>query len=142
MSEIATIIGSLDAESILVDQFERAELGTLSHADHVRVAWAYLLRDGRDRALSQLATGLARFAAAKGAPGKFHLTMTRAWLDLIVLARTRRPDVTSADQLLEAFPELADARTVGRCYRPETLASERARLAWVEPDVLPLASIL
>ncbi len=58
----------------LLRRFEAADLDDFRHADHIRTAWAYLERDGPDRALAALLDGLRRFATAKGAPGKFHHT--------------------------------------------------------------------
>lgn len=128
--------------SDLVDRFERADLESLSHADHVRVACAYLERCGPAGALAPLAEGLARFAAAKGAPGKFHHTMTRAWLEVIAAARSRHPAAAGADALMDACPALRDPALLRRCYSPALLASDAARAGWVPPDLAPLDGII
>ena len=122
----------------LLARFETADLEDFRHADHVRVAWIYLERDGRERALEEMLDGIQRFAAAKGAHTKFHHTLTRAWLDLIDLARRQHPDVRSPQALIAACPLLGDSRAVGRFYSADLLGSDAARGAWIEPDRAPL----
>jgi hypothetical protein len=122
----------------LIDRFERVDLAEFHHRDHVHLAWAYLKRDGRDRALDCLLQGLIRLAASKGHPEKFHYTLTRAWLDLIADAAARHPGARTAVELLEQCPALADPRTVQRFYSDEHLHSDRARSGWVEPDLSPI----
>jgi hypothetical protein len=122
----------------LIDRFERVDLAEFRHRDHVHLAWAYLKRDGRDRALDSLVQGLTRFAASKGHPEKFHYTLTRAWLDLIAGAAARHPGATTAAALLAQCPALADPRTVRQFYSDALLASDRARSGWVDPDLSPI----
>jgi hypothetical protein len=126
----------------LLARFERIELEDFRHADHVRVAWAYLERDGAGPALEALVRGLKAVALAKGHPEKFHYTLTRAWLDLIVVERQRHPDVTSAADLLARVPALADPRYVRRFYADATLDGETARREWVPPDRWPFDATL
>ena len=126
----------------LVERFEKTELEMLPHADHVRIAVRYLQQYGPELALERLVAGLTRFAAAKGHPDKFHYTLTRAWLELIVLAHERHPQARTAAELLGACPALLDARTIRRFYSAAVLATEGARLGWVGPDVSPLKAPL
>jgi hypothetical protein len=77
--------------------------------------------------------GLLRFATAKGHPEKFHVTMTRAWLDIINAARHAHPDLDPAS-LVEACPELLDRNALFRFYTPERLNSDEARAGWIAPD--------
>ena len=133
-----TIVLMTDNE--LLHRFEAADLAEFRHADHVRTAWAYLERDGPETALARLLEGLRRFANAKGAPGKFHYTVTRAWLDLIVDARARFPDARTAAALMDACPLLGDVRALDRFYTPETITSDTARASWVEPDRAPISA--
>ena len=129
-----------DAE--LLERFELADLEELRHADHVRVAWAYLEREPPEAALAGLARGLARFAAAKGKPERFHYTMTRAWFDLVAAARQRKPEARTAGELLTACPELGDPELIHQYYTRAALASDRARRGWIEPDLAPLPGTL
>ena len=117
----------------LVHGFENASLEDFPHASHVRVALVYLTRHGRDEALRRLMEGIFRFAAAKGQPGKFHVTLTRAWLELIEAAREAHPDLEPA-ALVEACPDLLDRNALLRFYTPERLQSDEARTRWLPPD--------
>jgi pyridoxamine 5'-phosphate oxidase len=125
----------------LLHRFETADLAEFRHADHVRTAWAYVERDGPERALAALVDGLQRFANAKGVPGKFHYTLTRAWLALILDARARYPHARTAAALVDACPLLGDVRAIDRFYSVERLGSEHARAAWVEPDRAPISAV-
>ena len=80
---------------------------------------------------------LARFAAAKGQPDKFHYTMTRAWLELVVDARRQSPG-EPPPALLSRYPVLADGGALARFYSPDVLSSAAARAGWVPPDLGPL----
>jgi hypothetical protein len=109
----------------LLSQFEAGRLTEFPHERHVRVAWALAQRYGADEALSRMRAGIKALAARAGQPGKYHETITRAWLELVRDAAE-----------LEAHPELMDKRLLARFYSPERLAVGRER--WVEPDLLPL----
>lgn len=123
-----------DAE--LLSGFAGATLDAFHHRDHVRVAWLYLRRDGLARALSSFPADLRRFAAAKHNPGLYHETITWAFLLLI------HERMADAGEDFEAFaarnPDLLSWKpsAIDRYYTPETLASERARRAFVLPDKL------
>jgi pyridoxamine 5'-phosphate oxidase len=118
----------------LLRRFEAVDLPEFRHLDHVRVAWAVLERDGEAGALDTMMTGLTRFATAKGAPEKFHYTLTRAWLALIADARARVPDAEDAAAILAAYPALGDPQAIERHYSSDRLASDAARRGWVEPN--------
>jgi hypothetical protein len=117
----------------LVAGFEAGSLADFPHAAHVRLTLVYLARHGRDEALRRLMDGLRRFATVKGQPGKFHVTMTRAWLDLIDAARRRHPELPPA-VLIEACPDLLDRDALLRFYSADRLNSAEARTGWVPPD--------
>jgi hypothetical protein len=124
----------------LVQSFEAAELppGGFRHREHVRVAWWYLRQYPWPVALERFRTGLRRFAEAQGAAQKYHETITTAYVLLI----NERLEDGGRDLDWEAFatrhadllawpPSILD-----RYYRPETLASDLARRAFVMPDRL------
>ena len=118
----------------LIGGFEAGSLQDFPHASHVRLTLIYLSRHGRDGALERLMAGLLRFATAKGQPEKFHVTMTRAWVDLIDAARRSRPELSAA-ALVDARPELLDRGALLRFYSTERLNSPEARTHWVPPDL-------
>ena len=121
----------------LVTAFESGRLaaGSFSHAEHVRVAWWYLGRHPLPVALARFASALRCFAAAHGAAGKYHETVTVAWM-LIVADRIRRDGPSSWEAFATANPDLLvrSPSVLSRYYTDETLASERARQQFVLPD--------
>jgi hypothetical protein len=125
-----------DAE--LLAGFAAGTLEPFPHGDHVRVAWLYLERESLLPAAERFAADLRRFAAAKGKPGLYHETLTLAFLFLIrerMLAGPERFEDFAArnPELLRWKPSILE-----RYYRPETLASERARHTFLLPDRLAL----
>ena len=123
-------------DEALVSAFESTELSgdEFSHTEHVRVAWWYLQRAPLPEALLRFSTALQRFAAAKGAVGKYHETVTVAWM-LILADRLSASCELSWAEFAAANPDLFGRPSpVDLLYRPETLASDRARRGFVLPD--------
>jgi hypothetical protein len=118
--------------------FESGTLADLPHRAHVRIACLYLDRGCEAEALERLVAGLRRFAAAKGHAHKFHYTITRAWLALVVNARLEHPAARDVDELLIACPRLADARALTHYYSSAVLSSAAARADWVPPDLMAI----
>jgi hypothetical protein len=108
------------------------------HREHVRLAWLCLREHGFESGLERVRGLIQRYAAALGATGKYHETLTRAWAELVQAGLDAAPGLTSFDAFLEARPELTDSRLLDRHYRKETLDSQAARAGWVPPDVAPL----
>src|SRR5215217_4983713 len=118
----------------LVNGFESGSLTAFPHAEHVRLTIIYLMRHGRDETLRKMYDGLRRFATAKGVPEKFHITMTRAWVELVESARRAYPESESPGALVASCPELLDRDALLKYYSPERLNSPEARGAWMPPD--------
>jgi hypothetical protein len=118
----------------LVRGFEAGTLSDFPHASHVRLTLIYLGRHGLAEARRRIADGLLLFATSKGHPEKFHVTMTRAWLELIESARGAHPEAQDPQRLVEACPELLDKNALACFYSPERLASDDARVGWLAPD--------
>jgi hypothetical protein len=103
------------------------------HTQHVRLAWLYLGRLPPLAAIERFSAALRRFAAHHGAAGKYHETITWAFLLLIAERMEGEPSFEAfraANLDLFARPSV-----LTRYYRPETLASERARRRFVLPDL-------
>jgi hypothetical protein len=118
----------------LVGGFEAATLASFPHVDHVRLTIIYLNRFGREKTEQKLFDGLRRFAAAKGVPEKFHVTMTVAWIELVTAARAQHPGLTDSAALVAACPQLLDRDLPLRFYTPERLNSPEAKAAFIPPD--------
>lgn len=127
----------------LVDAFEAATLPAdhFSHAMHVRVAWCYLRRHPLGEALARFTTALKRFAAHHGATGKYHETVTVAYM-LLIAERLAVSRNLSWEEFIAAYPELLARHpsVLERYYDAETLASGRARLGFVMPVRSPQAT--
>jgi O-phosphoseryl-tRNA(Cys) synthetase len=86
------------------------------HADHVRLALAYLMDSASVAdAAERMASSLRAFARAAGHEDKYHHTLTVAWVRLVA-------------RLLDKSLPLA-------YYSNDRLFSREARERWVEPDV-------
>ncbi|HJZ70127.1 MAG TPA: hypothetical protein VKE51_00225 [Vicinamibacterales bacterium] len=97
---------------------ERGEApsGGFHHADHLRVAWAYLEECGTpDAALARLATTLRRFAAAAGQPDKYSDALTGFWIYQLASVRALLPDA-DVETALRACPRLLDKNLVLAYY--------------------------
>lgn len=125
----------------LLTRFEAGTLEGLPHSDHVRLGLIYLARYDRVEALRRLGDGLLHFATLKGHPEKFHVTLTRAWLEVIDVARQAFPGL-STTEMLSACPGLLDSKLLNRFYTAGILDTETARTSWVEPDLAPLETFV
>jgi hypothetical protein len=113
------------------------DAGDFRHADHVRLAWIYLQRHPLLEAIERFRDSLQRFAAHHGVPGRYHETITWAYL-LLIHERMQRGDgagdwdrfrAVHAD-LLQWKPSILE-----RYYTRETLLSDIARRTFVLPDM-------
>ena len=126
--------GTMLTDDELVAGFEAATLEAFPHAEHVRLTIIYLTRVGRETTERKLFEGLQRFAAAKGVPQKFHVTMTVAWIALVEAALAAHPSARDPAALVAACPELLDRDALLHFYAAERLQSDAARERWVAPD--------
>lgn len=105
------------------------------HADHVRLAFAYLCKHPVLQALEKFSSALKRFAAARGKAQRYNQTITWAYLFLI---HERMARLESSDWELFAVrnPDLLIWKdgVLSRYYSEDTLKSELARHVFVFPD--------
>jgi hypothetical protein len=127
---------ALSDDEFLV-RFEAHALEEFSHRDHLRVAFAYARRGGLEAAVDG-ARRIHGFAETLGAPGKYHETMTVGWARLVG-SRAVASEPLPFSAFLAAHPELLRRDRLSVHYSHELLWSERARAAFVEPDLAPLA---
>jgi hypothetical protein len=120
-------IRSFEADAIRADSFH--------HADHVRLAFAYLTEHAPLAALQKFSAALKRFAEARGKPGLYHETITHAYFFLI-RERMARTAGAGWEEFAAHNPDLLQWKNgiLGRYYRPETLQSDLARSIFVFPD--------
>lgn len=106
------------------------------HRQHVHLTWLAVQRYGTAAAVGLVSDGIQRTARYAGAPQKYNATVSRAWVELVG-HHAGSSASTSFDSFARQNPALLDKRLIGRFYRPSTLAGERARRGWVEPDLVP-----
>lgn len=121
----------------LIRQFESDSLSSDSfhHADHVRLAFAYLCEYSPLEALARFSAALKRFATARGKPQLYNETITHAYFFLIRERMARFPEC-SWDEFADRNSDLLTWKDgiLGRYYRESTLQSEFARAVFVFPD--------
>lgn len=108
------------------------------HADHLRAAWLYLTRFPPAEAIGRFSRTLRDYAAHLGKPGRYHETITWAYLLLINERMRLGAEPATWDLFAAAHPDLLDWKNsiLSRYYFPETLESEMARRVFVMPDRL------
>jgi hypothetical protein len=106
------------------------------HRQHVHLTWLAVRACGVAGAAVLVSDGIQRTARYAGAPQKYHVTISRAWVELIGyhMAESGHSDFPA---FADHHRALLDKRLLTRFYRPATLASPPARTGWVEPDLAP-----
>jgi hypothetical protein len=129
-------------DSEFLQAFEACTLDQFPHRQHIRMAWLYLRAFGWNDGMSKIRDGIQRFAASKGATGKYHETITVFWARLVHHVIIVYPEIQDFDSLVALHPDLLDTRLIAHHYSPALLSSDSARHAWVEPDLLPMPELL
>lgn len=105
--------------------------GSFDHAAHVRAAYLYLKRSGFIDGMAAFRASLLAYATRHGAAGKYHETITVAFLAII---HERMHDGQSGEgwpEFAARNPDLFARDFLERYYRRETLASPRARAVFL-----------
>jgi hypothetical protein len=114
-------VGLGETDRDVIDAFEggRVAPADFHHADHLRLALAYLTESRSvEEATERMAASLKAFARSAGKAEKYHHTLTIVWLRLVA-------------RLLDTQLPLAH-------YSHDRLFSADARERWIEPDLRPL----
>ncbi len=142
-SETPTLLLAEPSLVQLVEEFEAGRVpGEFHHADHVHVAFAYVVQFPFTEAVTRFSAALKRFATAKGKPQLYHETITWAYLVLIRERWARAGCIQTWDEFIRQNPDLLIWKegVLATLYRQETLDSEFARHNFVLPDNLKVAS--
>lgn len=125
----------------IIEHFEQRRSPTESfhHADHIRVAFAYVSCYPVLEALQKFSSALQRFAAAQGKPGLYHETITWAYMFVIRERMLRTGCQPAWEEFAAENPDLLswEKETGGilaRYYQRETLSSPAARATFLLPD--------
>jgi hypothetical protein len=108
----------------------------LGHRQHVQLTWLAVQRVGTQAAIALVSDGIQRTTRYAGHPQKYHVTMSRAWVELVGHHAAEMP-TTDFTTFADHNAALLDKRLLSRFYRSTTLADPRARTGWVEPDLAP-----
>jgi len=108
------------------------------HADHVRLAFAYLCEYPVLQALAKFAGALKRFAAVRGKTQLYNETITCAYFFLI-RERMARCEGLRWEDFAGQNPDLLTWKDgiLSRYYHEATLKSDLARRVFVLPDRCP-----
>ena len=118
--------------------FESWEISpeAFDHPAHVRLAYVYLCEHKVDTAVDRMREALLGFLAHLGVEsGKYHETMTRAWVLAVAHFMAESAPCVSAAAFMEANPRLLDSKIMLTHYSAEVLFSPAARQSFVQPDI-------
>jgi len=127
----------IGGNQMLIDQFERGcAPDGFHHADHVRVAFAFVSEFPLLEAIARFSAALRRFAEAQGKPGLYHETITWTYLFLIAERTASATKPQTWEEFAAQNPDLLiwKGGMVERYYTRTTLNSELARQRFVLPD--------
>jgi len=116
-------LAALENGSLPPDQFD--------HSAHVRAAWLCLRREGFAGGMARFRAALHAFATRHNAPEKYHETVTVASLALIHERLHGASDGEDWSGFAARNADLFRRDILQRYYRPETLASPKARAVFV-----------
>jgi hypothetical protein len=116
-------VAALESCSLPSEQFD--------HRAHVRLAWLYLTDQPLLEALPRFITSLKRYAGSLGASGKYHETITYAFVFLIH-ERMMGSAATTFEEFAAANEDLFGP-ILQSYYPKETLASPLARETFILP---------
>ena len=127
---------STDGEAL--ERFMRGEVDAacFPHREHVRMAFAMLRRYDFAESVLHYSRAVRAMAARAGKPQAFHQTVTVAFLSLIA-ERLEGGQWDDFATFARDNPDLLEKGTISRWYRPERLASERARRTFLLPEPPP-----
>jgi hypothetical protein len=136
----------------LIRRFESGNIpeDSFHHADHVRLAFAYLLQYSPLEALAKFSAALKRYAEVRGKSQLYHETITHAYFFLIRerMARLSATDSTASEpraldshtsdwnEFARCNPDLLEWKNglLARYYHKATLQSDLARTVFLFPD--------
>lgn len=107
--------------------------GHFGHRQHVQLTWLAVRHCGMPDAIELICQGIQRTARYSGAPQKYHVTVSRAWVELVA-HHVAHDGADNFEAFAARNAPLLDKRLLNRFYRSTTLASSPSRTGWVEPD--------
>ncbi len=116
-----------------------AKPGDFDHQAHLRLAYVYLAAYGPQIGTPAFKESLLAYLAHHGIDrGKYHETLTRAWLLAVWHFMQRAGTTAGAQDFLDKSRVLLDSRVMLTHYSKDLLFSDSARRQFVEPDLEPI----
>ncbi len=110
------------------------ERGDFGHSEHLELAWMYLALYDVELAQQVMSAAIRHVAELHGMPGRYHETMTRAWVHLVAVHR-QDTEAQSFDEFIAENPALLDKHLLDRHFSRDLIASDEARAGWAAPDL-------
>jgi hypothetical protein len=104
-----------------------------THAAHVRAGYLYLRTGEFGAGLARMRSAIQRYAAHLGKPGKYHETITVAYLALIQERLSGGGDAGDWVSFQERNPDLFEPDLLLRYYSRSELESDLARRTFILP---------
>jgi hypothetical protein len=123
----------------ILEEIVRTRRG-FGHREHLELAWTYLRLHQIEEAERVMIAAIRHIARRHGAEGKYHETITRAWLRFVAV-HMQRWGAPNFEAFIERNPDLLDRKLLEHFYSRELIFSAPARAAWVDPDLRHLPSV-
>ena len=122
--------------SELLNQFEAFEVNAaeFGHLQHVQVAYEILHKYSYLEACTKYANAINTIATKAGAPEKFNVTITFAFLSLIAERIHQPREFSSFDEFLAQNEDLLSKSALSKWYSSEQLQSDFARTHFLLPS--------
>lgn len=109
-----------------------------SHEAHLRLAWLTIEQYGLDKAEQEVEQQLLNFVEFVGAKDKYHKTLTLAAMKIVNHFMQKSGSDNFTD-FIQEFPQLNKnfKELIASHYSVDIFKSEKAKRAFLEPDLLP-----
>lgn len=126
---------TLETYAEMTEDFEahRLDARGFTHADHIGVACCMLQKYDFLEAALRYGRALKDIAAAAGAPDKFNVTITLAFLGVLAERMAATPH-DSFEEFLERNPDLLSRSLMKTWYSDARIRSGRSRRMFLMPD--------
>ncbi|WP_422079901.1 hypothetical protein [Ulvibacterium sp.] len=128
------------SDTMFETSFEKGSLppSLFTHEAHLRLTWIYIKKYGEKKAAKKISREIEQFDTLHGSGDKFHKTITIAAVKVVdhFIGKSKSTDFKS---FIHEFPRLKTAfKELLHChYGTEILISQKAKMRFVEPDLLP-----
>lgn len=114
-------------------------IADFDHRAHLRLAYVYLAEYDTAPATGYMRDTLLRLLQHHGiGSGKYHETLTRAWILAVRHFMDQTPMADCADDFIDRNPALLDSKIMLRHYSAQLIFSDQARQQFVAPDRAPI----